>query len=1087
MSLPAYGVRRPVIANLLMWAVIGSGLILGGRLTREFFPETRPNRVLIAAPYPGASPDEVETSIATKIEDSLTTLDGVKEIQSTVTEGAASITVEFVDGTDIENAVADVKREIDALQDFPEEAERIVVRELEPNLPVIVLSIFGDAPERELKDAILEIRDDLRSLPDMGDVIVSGTRASEITVEVDPVALIKHGLSISEVSDRVRLSMLELPGGSVRSSTTTISIRTLGAQERADEVRSIVVRADPGGTVVRLGEIATVTDGFADIDLRERLNGKPSVSVTILKVGDQDAIKLADVIKAYAAGLKGEPLTPTWKERLALKMQRQGTEEPPSARYRAWELGRTRAEAAPLPGEVALTTDLARFIRGRLDLLLRNAQQGALMVFLSLMVFLNVRVAFWVTAGMFVSIMGTLAVMHFTGITLNLLTMFGLIIVVGLQVDDAIVVSENVASLHEGGMAPEEAAIKGTEQVIWPVVGTVCTTVIAFLPLAFLGGQTGDFLAVMPMIVACALGVSLWETLFLLPSHMAKTLKANDRMHAAPKKSLLARFEVAMDNGREAFFRSRLVPWYGRVLEACIRRRYLVVATVASVWLISVGMVAGGRLPFVFMEANDTETVTAELRMPIGTPLAETDRIVDRIERAALAQPELASIYASVGAISSLSGDGGSTQQTHLAQVIMELLPVEQRTRTSKEFIVAMRQEIGELSGVKALRIQGMAGGPEGADITLTAASAEPRRLAPAVADLRRLLAEFDGVYDLADDADAGQRELRIRLRPGASELGFTTENVARQVRAAVFGLEAHTFPGRLEDVDVRVTLPTAVRRSVASIESILIRSPAGASVPIGEVCTLEEVDGYATVRRLNGDRAVTVSADVDPAVSSPDEIMRALRPMLAALEAENPGVRILERGRQQDRAESFEALPLLALGAFALIYLVLAWVFGSYTQPFVIMMAIPFSVIGMIWGHMLMGYSMTFISLVGFVALSGVVVNDSVVFVDLYNTERAKGTPVVDALLRSGRGRLRAILLTTLTTVLDLAPLMLEQSFQARFLIPMAITISFGLISSATLVLLALPCLIAIGDDVRRTVRMLWRGEREAAPSVTL
>lgn len=1086
MSLSSFGVRRPVVADLTMWAVIAAGLIFGAGLTREFFPETRPNRVQVSAPYPGASPDEVETSIATKIEDALSTLDDVKEITSTVVEGGASIVVEFEDRVDVKDAVAEVKREVDALQDFPAEVERITVRELEPNLPVIVLSIFGNASEREMKDAILEIRDDLRSLPNMGDVLISGIRTNEIRVEVDPAELVRHGLSIAGVAERVRQAMVELPGGTVRSGTSTISVRTMGAMERSEEIRDIVVKAGEGGFVLRLSDIATVSEGFADIDLAERLNGKPSASVTILKVGRQDAVRLSEVVKAYAAGLSGEAFEPTRGESFKMRLRRPGSTDPVSDRQRAWELGASRAERTPLPGEVALTTDLARFIVGRLDLLTRNAISGAILVFITLTLFLNIRVSFWVTGGMIISIIGTLAVMHFAGISLNLLSMFGLIIVVGLLVDDAIVVSENIASKHEAGMEPERAAIEGAEQVAWPVVGTVLTTVCAFMPLTFLDGQTGELLAQLPMVAACALGVSLLEALFILPRHMAHTLKVQDRLEASGKRTIVGRLESGFDRAREAFLHDRLIPTYGRVLAWCLRRRWLTLTAVFAVLVVSLGMLAGGRLQFVFLDASDAETVTAELRMPVGTPLAETNRIAREIERAALEQPEVTSVYALVGSISSLSGDGGSAQQTHLAQLIMELAPVEQRDRTSDAVIVAMRKSLGDLPGVKSLRIQGMVGGPEGTDITLTVAGDDPSRLAPVAAAIEGALAEFDGVYDIANDADRGQRELRIRLRPGASELGFTTENVARQVRASVFGLEAHTFPGRLEDVDVRVTLPESTRRSIATIESLRISSPTGASVPIAEVCTLEEVEGYATVRRLNGDRAITVSADVDAAVASTEQITAALAPLLRQIELENPGVRVMERGRQKDMAESFQRLPLGMLTALGLIYVVLAWLFANHIQPLLVMTAIPFSMIGVVWGHLLLGFDMTFLSLIGFVALSGVVVNDSLVYIEFYNLEMKKGVSSLDALLAAGKNRIRAILLTTITTVAGLAPIMLEQSFQARFLIPMAITISFGLMSATGLILIALPCLIGACGDVRRVARRLWSGQSGPATRTT-
>jgi multidrug efflux pump subunit AcrB len=1072
MSLISFGVQRPVVSNLVMFAIIAGGLLFGLTLRKEFFPEVRPTQVLVFAPYPGASPEEVEKSLVKKIEDRVADLDDVEEVTTTVLEGACRVLIEFKEGVSIDRAVFDVKREMDALQDLPEESERIIVEEFEPNIPTIVVSLFGDGDEREMKRAIRAIREDLRSLPGMGDITETGVRTDEISVEVRPEALLAHGLSLPAVSDRVRQAMIELPGGAVRSGTANVAMRTMGADDRSDEVRSIVVRAGGDGQVVRLDEIAEVREGFADVDQIARLNGKPAMSLTVFKTGDDDAVKMSEMVKAYVAGRNGEEIELTLGERLA-RLVNPGAE---STRIRAYSLGVSRTDA--LPGSLTTTTDLARFIVGRLELLSRNAAQGAVLVMLTLVLLLDLRSAFWVTTGMVVALLGTLVMMSFVGISLNLLTMFGLIIVVGMLVDDGIVVAENIASHHERGTPALDAAVRGTREVIWPVVGTVLTTITAFMPLTLIEGRIGDLMGVLPGVVVCALAVSLLEVSFILPSHMGHSFLAAEKRRASGKHGLFLRFEMWLKHRRDGWFAGWLVPWYGRIAAVCVRRRYVTVATSVGLIIVSLGMVAGGRVPFVFLGTNDAETVNIAVRMPVGTPLEETDRVVRVIEAAVAEQPEVTSFFASIGAASSLDGESASAS-SNLAQLILELKPVELRDRSSEQVRVAIRERVGVIPGVESVRMEDVAGGPEGPPISIGVTGDSMPQLEAAAADIAAMVSEFAGVYDVADDNDTGRREMRIRLREGADELGFTTEMVARQLRGWVFGLEASTFAGDREDVDVRVMLPEDYRRSLAAIEEMHLVSPAGLGVPVMEVCAIEEVAGYATLRRLDRSRIIEVTAEVDSAVTNVEQVTAELAPRLAELETRYPGVAVVARGRQKDVAESFATLPLGMVVAMGVSYVILVWLFQKYGQPLFVLTAIPFSIVGVVWGHLLLGFDMTILSLIGFIALSGVVVNDSIVFMEFYNHRRRDGLPVADAVVETGRARIRAVLLTTITTVAGLLPLMLEQSFQARFLIPMAITISFGLISSTIAVLLVLPSVLVIAEDIGLGLRWIWTGRK--------
>ncbi len=1079
MSLPAFGVRKPVVANLLMFALLFGGIVFGSNIRREFFPQSNSTTVVITAPYPGAAPDEVERALASKIEDALRDLRDIKEINSTVSESLASIRVEFESGTDIDAAIADVQREIDALQDLPEAAERIVLDKLEPNLPAVILSLYGDHDERTMKHAIRQIRDDLRTLPGMGQISVGGTRTDEISVEVRPEATLKHRLSLPRISDRVREAMIETPAGAVRSTTANIGIRTLGIDESADAVGRIVVKAE-GENVVHLEDLADISYGFVDVDIRARLNGKPAVSLTVFQVGEQDAVKMAELVKAYAAGLGHQPPPLSGVDRLAAKLQRPGERIDKQVAY---DLGLARANIEEIPGEIAITTDLARFIVGRLQLLTRNAVQGATLVFLVLFVFLNWRVSFWVILGMVIALSGTLILMRLGGITLNLLTMFGLIIVVGILVDDAIVVAENIVARHENGESPDNAAIRGTNEVAWPVVGTVITTILAFLPLTLVEGRMGDMLSALPLVVAAALFLSLIESLFILPVHMAHSLHGADARKAARRQGRFERLEAHFDRARDAFFNRFLMARYTRVLSLAIRHRYITVAVGLAAVTASVGMVAGGRLGVAFLVSSDSETVNGELRLPVGTPTSITDRYVREIEAVALSIPEVESIWAIVGGISSLEGTGDSSAP-HTAQIILELTPVEERTakgqRRSDEVIVALREALeGKLVGIKNFRLEEIQGGADGAPINIGLVGDDPERIKAATDDIIETLRGYEGVYDIADDADAGQMELRFDLRDGASDLGFTITGVAEQVRGAVYGLEPFTFAGDEEDVDIRVVFPTEFRRDLAAIEAMHLFTPAGEPVPLPEVVKVEMARSYATVRRLDGQRIVTVSADNDKKVINADEITRKIFSNREAFETAHPGVRLVERGSSKDMKEAFGSLPAGFLVAVGLIYVTLAWLFQSYTQPIVVLTAVPFAVVGVIWGHLFFGYHLTFLSMIGFIALAGIVVNDSLIFVQFFNRMRDAGMPTYTACIAAGRARLRAILLTTVTTVCGLLPMLLEQSFQARFLIPMAITIACGLISATVLVLLLLPSLLMILADAKRFAHTLWTGER--------
>jgi len=1073
MSLPSFGVRKPVPVNLLMLAFIIGGAFAGLTLTREFFPDIEPSSASITLPYPGASPEEIEDTLAIKVEDEVSDLEVVDKITTSISEGGGTILVEFRDGIDdFTVAVDEVELAVESLLDLPEEAERLQVIRNKPSIPAIMMSIYGPVPEAVLKTAVRDIRDDLKTLPGMGEIEITGTRNYEIRVDIDRDALLAHGMSLPQVAQRIRMWMQDVPGGTVRTDAGDYTMRTMGVEEGAETIRDIIIRATPDGQILRVRDIGEVREGFVDdlVSTRFAAGGivGPSASLIISKVGDQDAVEIAEMARAYVDGRLGRPFTSSFAERIGLSNKRE-----------AYEMGK-RAPPLPEGTSLALHSDLARFIEGRLALLSRNAFWGMILVFATLLLFLNWRVAFWVGVGLMTALCGTLLVMNVFGITLNLLTMFGLIIVLGLLVDDAIVVAENIQAWHDRNETSLVGAIKGAEEVFWPVVATVMTSIVAFLPMLLIKGETGDLFGALPYVVACALAMSLVESVMILPSHMGHSLRARD--NATPNR--ISRALLAFERRRDGFIQNVIIRNYGRLLSLCLHFRYVAFSIASAALIVSLGMVAGEHVEFEFLPSSDSETIIIDLRMPTGTPLSETQVVVERIEQATEGVVEINSVWSLVGMTSSadlLSAASGSTG-SHMAQFFIELLPVEVRDarslRSSQAVIDTIRENIGPLDGVDRLRFSEIQGGPGGTDITIQVAGPNIEMIDAAAEDVKTALAKFEGVYDIADDNAEGQREVRIELLPGAAAMGFAVSDVAEQVRAALFGIDAHVFSDRQEDIDVRVRLDESSRRSLQTVENLWIIAPDGRRVPLQEIAKLRETTGYSSISRIDRRRTITVLADCAETLS-PNKVLgsETFKSALADIRARYPQVTIGFGGQQEQQAEAFGSLPVGFLAAMILIYVILAWLFGSYTQPIAVMLGVPFALVGVIWGHWFMGYKLTLLSVIGFVALSGIVVNDSLILVEFFNAKRREGASVYDGLMSAGQARLRAIFLTTITTVLGLTPFMLETSFQAKFLIPMAISIAFGLMSATVLILLVLPCIIVMFDDVRGISYYLWHG----------
>jgi len=1064
MNLARFGVRNPVPINLLMAGFILAGIFAAFNLRRQFFPDMTFDSVVIAMAYPGASPQDVESSLAKRIENVLIAIDAVDEIRTSCIEGSVSIGVTFKEGTaNVDDAIDEVRRKVDSIQDFPAEVDRPVITRMEPKMPVIMVEIWGDVDKQVMKQAIRDIRDDLRSFTDMGSLTIGGDINNELTVEVNQDSLIEHGISITQVAQSISSWMREIPGGTLRSKGGDIVIRTDTPDETSLDLKEIVIRSQHDGETLLLGDIATVQTTLVDIPIAVRFNGKPAMNMFVAKSGEQDVVKMAEIVRAYVKGRMGEPYDQNWKDTFSGGR---------TVRQKAWKLG---VDADPLPNGTSLTTftDLARFVEGRMNLLTENALYGGALVFILLLLALNWRVALWVGIGLITALGGTLFIMSMVGITLNMLTMFGLILVLGLLVDDAIVVAENIKAQHEQGIPAMEAAVNGAKQVMWPVVATVLTSIVAFLPLTFVKGNMGDLLGALPIVIACALAMSLFEALLILPAHLGHTLEKAEKVAKTKIGKLINRYEKS----RDRFLFEQIIPAYLWLLRLAIRFRYISLSVAISCLIISVGLVMGGRVGYEFMTIPDAETIAINLRMPEGTPFAQTAKMIERLEDGAKSQSQVKHISSLSGVQMATEGTSGGFS-SHLGQLFIELTPAETRTLNASEVIDNIRTSIGDAAMLAdSIGYEMMSGAPSGADITIKLHGDSELELLAASQQIQRDLRSYAAVHDISDNASAGQRELHLELREGAPSTGLTLSDLAQQVRGAVYGIDAHVFVQGDEEVDIRVKLGKEYRENVGALEQFWVITPSGVSIPLVEIAHITEHRGYTSIRRINRKRTVTVTAEVVDGVS-PESVSSTLP--FDVWEKDFPSVEIQKGGRQEQQAEAFASLPVGFAAACLMIYVILAWLFGSYFQPIIVMLGIPFAMIGVIWGHYFAGVSLSFLSMIGFVALSGVVVNDSLIFVEFYNAKRAEGESLRVSLLQAGGARLRPIFLTTITTVLGLTPLMLEQSMQAKFLIPMALAISFGLISATVLILLLLPALLVIGADIQHLCSSLWNGTND-------
>jgi len=1049
-----WSINNRVAVNLIMGFLIIAGLLTVMNMRREMFPQFALDMINISVVYPGAAPEEVEEGICIKIEESLQGIEGISRVFASAYEGTGSVTAELDAGVDVQKVLNDIKTEVDRIDTFPDEAEDPVVIEIINRNPVITVAVYGDVPEKVLRQTAETIRDDLLDTGPLSLAELVGVRDYEIAVEVSEETLRRYGLSFDDVVRAVRTGSMDLPGGVIKTEQGEILIRSKGRRYTGREFEQLPVITLEDGTVLRLGQIAAVTDGFEDIDIISRFNNQPAALVQVNRTRREDVIEISNFIKDYV---------------------------------------RTHQDRMPAGIKLALWFDLSDMVQDRIELLLRNGLQGIALVFVGLALFLNLGLAFWVAVGIPVSFMGAFLVLEACGATINMISLFGFIMTLGILVDDAIIIGENIYTHFGRGKSSAEAVVDGLSEVGGPVIMAVSTTIVAFLPLMFITGIMGKFIAVMPTAVIAILVVSLGEALVILPAHLEHVLA---RARSAVHSRRIAAWHERLREKTDRLLNRIIHRYYSTAISYVIRNRYFTLAAGIGVLIISLGIVAGGYVPFVFFHKGESNWIIAEVNYPLGTPFELTQTTIKAIEQEACllnsklsefcepaasdekakrpaGRPDLViNTFSLVGAIPRRDWKPGEFGG-HVGQVWIELIPSEQRPRLSVNSVMSRwRQMVGEIPGVERLAFYSLQGGPGGSPIEIQLSGRDFDRLQQAADELKAELKTFPGTYDVTDDFKPGKTERRIRVKEGAGPIGVTMSETARQLRQAFYGEEALNIQRGRNEVKVRVRYAEADRRRLSIMEDLRVRTADGREIPIEEVADIVSGRAYSVIHRVDRKRVVTVSCDLDEAVANARKITASLREeFLPDLTDRYPGIRYDLEGQEKRTRESIDSLKRGFTLALMGIFLLLAGQFRSYIQPVIIMLAIPFGLIGAVVGHLVLGLQITIISVFGIVALAGIVVNDSLILIDFINRQVRNGTAAEAAVAAAGKARFRPVLLTSVTTIAGLLPLLLERSFQAQFLIPMAVSICFGLLASTLLTLLYVPALYLIVTDVVRAV----------------
>lgn len=1011
----AFMAQNPIAANLLMIILIGGGIWTMYNIQKEVYPEYQLDIVEVSVVYPGSAPEEVEQGILRPVEEAIRGVQGIKEITSTAEEGSGTVTIELVTGIDRMKIFQDIDQAVNRINTFPDDIEEPEVRLQAQQTEVMEIGLYGEVDIWTLRKLAEQLRDRMLSDPDITQVELGNVPGYVTHIEIPRYTLRQYGLSLQEVADIVQASSEDVPAGAVESSSGEILLRMQERKQYAEEFGNIeVISTDSSGSVL-LSDIAMIRDGFDEGDLSGRFNNVPSIEVQIFRVGDQSPLTIATAVSEI--------------------LEEASSGFPPGVNYR-------------------IDNNAADDYRQRISLLAENGIMAIFIVLFILALFLEYRLAFWVMMGMTISFIGAITFLPLVNLSINMISLFGFLVVLGIVVDDAIVVGENVYEYRQQGMGYLEAAIAGAKDMSRPVTFSILTNIIAFVPLLFIPGTTGKYWWPLPAVVIVVLAISLFEALFILPAHLA---------HAPKKKSgrivsRIKEIQQAVARGFDRFIDTK----YRRLLDAGLKHRYITISVAVTLLVVVGGYGYSDHMGMVLMPEVSADEIEAGVRLPVSTTIDQSEAVADRITEATLRMFEENDLYrVAEGVKTNVRG-----QNFIDTEIVMK--PPTEHDMTAQEVMEIWRDNIGDIPGIDQITFEAERGpGGYRQDISVALSHSDIEVLEEASQTFLRRVESYAVSRDVSDDYNRGKTQFDFKLLPEGRRLGLTSNEVGRQVRNAFFGALAKRQLRGSNEVEVRVKLPREERKDLYNLEDLIVRTPAGTEVPLLDVVEIREGEAFTSINRRDGRRVVNVGMDAEPANAVSRLLASIQETELPRLRADYPGITWSFEGAQAEMRESTRSLYGGFMLAMLLIYALLAVAFKSYVQPLIVMGAIPFGIVGAVIGHIILGYDLSLVSLMGVIALSGVVLNDSLIMIDHANKKR-KEMSAYDAIHEAGLRRFRPIILTTLTTFGGLTPIILERSVQAQNLIPMAISLGFGIVFATSIILLIVPCLYMMMEDVK-------------------
>ena len=1016
---------HPTAANLLMILFLLLGLMNMGDIRRETFPDFASTEVSVTAVYPGATAEDVESAVCERIEEAVEGISNLVKVTSKAAEGRATVTLEMLDGADATEFLNDIKTEVDAISNFPEEVEDVIVKRLNRTDQVLSIAVTGPMSEPHLKLYCEQLKEKIKQLPLVSQIDILGFSEHQLQVEIPMYNLMRLGLSVSDIQAVLQQQSVDMPAGTIETDQTDYLVRLTEERRTPYELGELVVASNPMGGEIRLRDIAAITDKFEDKENSIRFNGERAGLLQINKNKSEDALGIMDEISAFLE---------------------------------------TEKQLAAPGVEFIITQNISKIVRDRLNMLTINGLEGLFLVFLTLWLFFNFRVSFWVAMGLPISFCMTFFFMEQIGFSFNMLTMVGLLIAIGILMDDAIVIAENVVAHLEEGKQPLQATIDGVSEVASGVFSSFLTTLFVFGALAFsMQGDIGKVLYAIPVMLILTISISIIEAFVILPNHLSHSLTGYNRSSSTGFRK---KFDGIIDYLRENVL--------GRAVDYVVNYRYLLLGFVIFLFISSISMVAGGFLKVTAFPDTEGDVLQARILMPQGTSLKRTEDVVDKVVAAILRidkeltpeQPMQQPLVENYSVLFNTNADAGESGP-HVATVSLDLLSAEERNSSIDSITNTWRKYVGTIPDIINITFKEPSTGPGGLAIELQLQGQDLDRLKMASVKLIDWLSSYDGVVDLNDDLRPGKPEFRIKMNRGALAMGFTARTIASQLRAAFYGSVASEVQYGGESYEIMVKIADEDRQFVTDLSSFYVVSPKGKRVPLQSVATVEQGRGFASINRINSLRTVTVTGDIDTAKANANEVIQHTRDnFLPELSKEFPDVSVLLEGQEKEGKTAMAGMvKAFLIGIFG-VFIILSLQFKSYLEPIIVMVLIPFALIGVIWGHILLGLDLSMPSIMGFISLAGIVVNDSILLVTFIRNHMDKGESANDAARQASRDRFRAVLLTSLTTIMGLLPLMAERSMQAQILIPLACSIVFGLLMTTMLVLLVIPALYNVFDD---------------------